>query len=114
MRQITPCYTHRSTRRPGKPGGFTIPELLVAISILTLMLLLINDLFTHTTRAMSDGIRQSTVLSNARAVQDRLTRDATAMLGPDDKPRAAWRRLHRHHQQAGLRPRQAPRRHRGP
>ena len=79
----SPTHAGRA-RLLGRRGGFTITELLIAISILTLMLFLINDLFNRTTRAMSDGIRQSTVLSNARAVQDRLTRDATAMLGPDD------------------------------
>ena len=68
----------RATRR-----GFTIVELLVAVSLLALMLFLIDNLFNSTTRAVSDGVRQSAVLANARAVQSRLTIDASAMLGPN-------------------------------
>lgn len=72
-----------TTRIRQRRRGFTIVELLVAVSLLALMLFLIDNLFNSTTRAVSDGVRQSAVLANARAVQSRLTIDASAMLGPD-------------------------------
>lgn len=72
-----------TTRIRPRRRGFTIVELLVAVSLLALMLFLIDNLFNSTTRAVSDGVRQSAVLANARAVQSRLTIDASAMLGPN-------------------------------
>ncbi len=81
MTRHAPTNTTRR-RRPAR-RGFTIVELLVAVSLLALMLFLIDNLFNSTTRAVSDGVRQSAVLANARAVQDRFTIDASAMLGPN-------------------------------
>ncbi|MEM9415014.1 MAG: prepilin-type N-terminal cleavage/methylation domain-containing protein [Planctomycetota bacterium] len=70
-------------RRRARACGFTIVELLVAVSVLSLMLFLINTLFFQTTEAVSTGVRTSTVLANARATNDRIALDASAMLGPN-------------------------------
>lgn len=67
----------------GVRGGFTIIELMVAVSVLSLMLFLINTLFFQTTQAVSTGVRTSALLANARATNDRIIRDASTMLGPN-------------------------------
>ncbi|XAM01463.1 prepilin-type N-terminal cleavage/methylation domain-containing protein [Phycisphaeraceae bacterium D3-23] len=74
---------HRRTPARFRGQGFTIIELLVAVSVLALMLFLINTLFFQTTEAVSTGVRTSTVLANARATNDRIALDASAMLGPN-------------------------------
>jgi len=66
-------------------GGFTLIELLVAISILSIMLFLINIVFVQTTQAVSTGVRQSNILAVARSTNDRIARDASAMLGPNSQ-----------------------------
>ncbi len=64
--------------------GFTILELMVAMSITVLMLFLINRLFLDTVNAVSQGAALSQVLPGSRAISDHLVRDAEAMIGPAD------------------------------
>lgn len=79
-RNPTPRRRYRNLR-----SAFTLIELLVAISILSIMLFLINIVFVQTTQAVSTGIRQSNILAVARSTNDRISRDASAMLGPNSQ-----------------------------
>ena len=73
---------------PRTRRGFTLVELIVAVSIVTLMLVLVNQIFNDTGRAVSQGIELSEVISSERAMQDFLQRDASQMIGPAGPPGA--------------------------
>ena len=73
---------------PRTRRGFTLVELIVAVSIVTLMLVLVNQIFNDTGRAVSQGIELSEVISSERAMQDFLQRDAAQMIGPAGPPGA--------------------------
>ena len=68
-------------RRSTTPA-FTIFEMLVAISITVLMLVLINQLFRDTQRAVSVGIKTGEMLVESETIGDQLQRDADDMHGP--------------------------------
>lgn len=67
----------------GKSKAFTLVELIVAVGLLALLFLLINQLFNQTTRAVSSGIAAGDLTVSAEAINNRLQRDAENMLGPD-------------------------------
>lgn len=62
--------------------GFTIIELLVTMSILGLMLFLVNQLFNDTSRAVTTSVQVSKTVAQSRSINEQLTHDADAMLGP--------------------------------
>ncbi len=68
---------HRSIKR-----GFTILELIVAMSVTVLMLVMISALFTATSDGVSLGMAVSDVIGAGRAVGDQIQRDAQEMLEP--------------------------------
>jgi prepilin-type N-terminal cleavage/methylation domain-containing protein len=67
-------------------AGFTLVEMMVAIGITALLMLMVNQLFFHTTRAISLGIKTGQVLVESEVIGNQLERDAAAMLGPQDAP----------------------------
>ncbi len=56
-------------------AGFTLIELIVSITIVSMMLFLINRIFFDTTKAVSRGIATSKIIANARAIGDQFQRD---------------------------------------
>jgi len=73
-----------SSMRSSRCSGFTLVELLVAISITVLMLFLINQLFHETTNAVRLGSATSDIIGNARAVDEQFRKDAEPMVGPHE------------------------------
>lgn len=73
---------------PNRPRqhGFTIVELLVTMSILGLMLFLVNQLFNDTSRAVTTSVQVSKAVAASRSINEQLTIDADAMIGPDSDP----------------------------
>jgi len=70
---------HSRTRQD---TGFTIMELLVAMTLLGLLLFLINTLFQDTARAVTTSAQTSKVLATARVINEQLDDDADKMVGP--------------------------------
>lgn len=64
--------------------GFTIIELMVTMSILGLMLFLVNQLFNDTSQAVQTSVQTSKTISTSRSINEQLTADADAMVGPGD------------------------------
>jgi len=62
--------------------GFTIVELLVAMSITMLMMFLINRLFFDTVNAVGQGMALNHILSDSRTISDQIYDDAEHMVGP--------------------------------
>jgi len=75
--------TVRPHQRHAHSRGFTIMELMVAIAVASLLLFLINFIFSDTVRAVSRGIALSDVIANTRGAGDQFKLDADAMVGPD-------------------------------
>lgn len=71
-------------QRTHSTPAFTIMELLVAITITTLMLLLINQLFFQTSRAISQGVALSNTMGDSRTASEQFARDAQDMTGPSN------------------------------
>lgn len=67
-----------------RQSGFTLVEMLVAISIAAIMFFLINELFNSTQRAVSQGMAVSDIITNTRSAETMLQRDARFMVGPHD------------------------------
>jgi len=67
-------YTHRF--------GFTLVELLVAISITSVMLLFINRLFNDATTAATRGVQTAELVANHRSLAQQLRADFKAMRPP--------------------------------
>lgn len=63
------------SRRP----GFTLVELLVAISVLSLMILLAGRVFLDVRRLVSRGMESSQIIASERAISDPLLKDARSM-----------------------------------
>ncbi len=74
-----------STFWPGGGGGvrpvraFTVVELMVAISVMTLIVLVLYGLFDQTQRAMRGNVSQVDVLEGGRATMDMISRDLEQM-----------------------------------
>lgn len=67
---------------PHRGRGFTLIELIIAISIMSLMVFLINTLFFQTQRAVSVGIQTGDMLMANETISSQIERDANAMVGP--------------------------------
>ena len=67
---------------PLKPG-FTLIELLVAVSITTIMLFLINQIFSEATQASTRGVQTAELIAKHRSLSEQIRRDIANMLGPD-------------------------------
>lgn len=70
---------HPSTRQH---AGFTLVELLVSISILSMMLFLINEIFNSTSIAVTSSVQNSRNIAAARVNGEQIQADADAMVGP--------------------------------
>lgn len=66
--------------------GFTLMELLVAMSLVLLLLFLTNELFLNTNQVVTRGIQNNKALATARVIDEQLTQDVEAMLGPAAQP----------------------------
>lgn len=73
----------RFTRRPDR-AGFTLVELLVAVSITAMMILAISRIFDSVGKAVSRGQAASSILADSRIAGDQLERDFRHMAGPSD------------------------------
>lgn len=73
--------THRH-RYAQRTRGFTLIELLTSVVITSIMLLLINVLYTQTQDAVSLGIATSDLIHKVRAVSDEVQRASRQMVGP--------------------------------
>ncbi len=71
--------TPRPYRPAPRPAGFTLIEMMVAISITSVMLLLVSRIFNSTTKAISIGADTSQIVANSRTVSDQLFQDAARM-----------------------------------
>lgn len=78
-RLTKPVENRRSTRSAcpaeRKTCGLTITELLVAVSIMTVLVFGLYSMFSHTQRAMRASMTQVDVLENGRTVLELLTSD---------------------------------------
>ena len=63
-------------------SGFTILELIVALSVTVLMLVMISALFTATSDGVALGMAVSDVVGAGRSIADQLERDSDRMLSP--------------------------------
>ncbi len=63
-------------------SGFTLVELLVAVSITGLMLTFVSILFGETRRAVSQGIALSDIIANSSGISSILESDFDGMIGP--------------------------------
>ena len=59
--------------------GFTVVELMVAISVMTLIVLVLYGLFDQTQRAMRGNVSQVDVLEGGRAAMDMIATDMEQM-----------------------------------
>jgi len=66
--------------RPITDDGFTILEMLIAMTITIIMLGVISRLFFDTTNAVSQGAALSQITGNTRAISDQLERDGLALV----------------------------------
>lgn len=82
---ISPATSPISTGRRFGPG-FTILELIVALSVTVLMLVMISALFTATSDGVSMGMALSDVIGAGRAIGDQLERDANQQHSPVGNP----------------------------
>ena len=64
--------------------GFTVIELLVAIVITSAMLLLINQIFVTSSRAVGRGIGLSDIIANGSAAANQFDLDTELMVGPHE------------------------------
>jgi len=71
------------SKRQTRHHGFTLVELLVAISITLLMLGLVNMIFFESSRLVGTGIATSKIVAASRSVNNQLDLDARYIQGPD-------------------------------
>ncbi|MEM9881364.1 MAG: prepilin-type N-terminal cleavage/methylation domain-containing protein [Planctomycetota bacterium] len=64
----------------GTPDGFTLIEMLVAVSITTILLLLVGRVFNDTSRAIGDSMDVSQVLGTTRVMSDQLFDDGSRII----------------------------------
>lgn len=69
--------------------GFTLTELLISVGLLSILLVLISQLFGETSTAVSTSVRTSAVLAATRSTSDQMNRDFKQMLGPSSDPNEA-------------------------
>jgi Tfp pilus assembly protein PilE len=65
--------------RSRRASGFTVVELMVAISVMTLIVLVLYGLFDQTQRAMRGNVSQVDVLEGGRATMDMIATDMEQM-----------------------------------
>ncbi|MEM7576585.1 MAG: prepilin-type N-terminal cleavage/methylation domain-containing protein [Planctomycetota bacterium] len=70
--------------------GFTLVELIVAISITSVMLLLVSRIFNETTKAINIGADTSQIVSNSRILSDQLFQDLSRI----NRPKANQEKLY--------------------
>ena len=68
--------------------GYTILELLVAVAITLILMMIVNQLFFDTTRAVGHGAALSDILASGREAGRQIQEDAAAMLSADDPGRS--------------------------
>ena len=75
-------HRSRPQRTWNASAGFTLIELMVAIGVTMILLLLANQLFFSTTKAIGQGTAVAEKIDGARAVSERMQKDFATMLGP--------------------------------
>ncbi|MEM6458919.1 MAG: prepilin-type N-terminal cleavage/methylation domain-containing protein [Planctomycetota bacterium] len=70
----------RPTDNDGTPAGFTLIEMLVAVSITSILLLLVARVFNDTSRAIGDSMDVSQVLGTTRVMSDQLFDDGSRII----------------------------------
>ena len=69
--------------------GFTLIELLVAIALLSVIVVAVTNLFTHSTTAWDSGTRRSESMMVGRALTDYFVSEAAMALGDPYAPDAS-------------------------
>ena len=72
---FNPWHPAGGHRRP----GVTLLEMLVAVAILVVIVLCVGIIFAGTSRAVGTSQALLEMLSNARAIQEQMTRDVAAI-----------------------------------
>lgn len=72
---MIPLPFHSNSASPGRRRAFSVIELLVAVSVLTLIVLVLFKLFDQTQKALRKNVTQTDVLESGRAVLDTLVRE---------------------------------------
>ncbi|MEM1444629.1 MAG: prepilin-type N-terminal cleavage/methylation domain-containing protein [Planctomycetota bacterium] len=66
--------------------GFTLIELIVAVSVTSVLLLLVSRVFNETTKAINIGADTSQIVSNARVLSDQMFQDLARINKPKANP----------------------------
>lgn len=69
-------------RMVGRSRGFTLVELMVAVGLFAMLMLLVNQLFNQTTRAVTTGISAGDLTVTAEMLNNTFHRDAREMMAP--------------------------------
>ncbi len=76
--------------RTNHTKGFTIIEMMVAITITLILIGIIDVLFRDTSRAVGMGVSMNEIMSNAQIMSTQLRSDAAAMVGPTGTPASGF------------------------
>ncbi len=81
--QVGTVGSARGSASRRKAGGFSLIEVLAAMSVLAIIMLLMSRIFGDSTRTMRAGLRDAESGASARAVMDYMARDVSvAVFGP--------------------------------
>lgn len=76
---LTSTVSSRIPTPTGRRGGFTLMEMMVAVSILVLMIMAIGKIFQDASKAVSLSQISMELFSNVRSAQDQIARDVSAI-----------------------------------
>ena len=89
-------------QRPTQSRAFSLVELLVTVAVISILLLLISQLFDSTRGAVSRGVALSDIIGQTRTMESQLDDDFKAMVGPhEDAGGTPWTDLAGDTQNAG-------------
>lgn len=77
------------TRACGQPRGFSLVEVLVVVSLLSLIVLALMTVFNSTQSAFRSGVTQTDVLEGGRAAMDLMVSDVKLMTPSDNQSNTA-------------------------
>lgn len=75
-----------SSRSAPRPQGFTLLELMVAVSILVIMIVALLAMFNQTQRSFRAGLTQVDVMESGRATMDLLSREMQQLAASGQEP----------------------------
>ncbi|MEL7087127.1 MAG: prepilin-type N-terminal cleavage/methylation domain-containing protein, partial [Planctomycetota bacterium] len=78
--------TRRRASARHRAAGFTLMELLISISLTTVLLLLVSRVFNDTSRTINDSMDVSQILATTRVISDQIFDDGSRILPPKANP----------------------------